>query len=383
MRAFNYHDAVTDISCGIGSIVIGAAFKALGLAGYAWVWTHTSLFDVSSASIAWWIAAFVGVDFIYYWFHRAGHRVSLIWAGHVVHHQSEEYNLAVALRQSWFLPLAEWIFHLPLAILGIPPLMWVTSNTFNTLYQFWIHTETVRSVGPLEHVLNTPSHHRVHHGKNPRYIDRNYGGILIVWDKLFGTFEPEEEPVVYGTVKPLRSWNPLWANVAYWKTMFQTLRRAHGPVDKLRVVLGPPGWTPDGVPEPPEVSREEQQKYDTVTPTSLDLYVAFHYLSAIAATTAFMVVQTSWAWPRLGAFAALIVAGVIAWGGMFEGRRWGYALEGARLMGTAPAIYWLTEDLTIAAGIGVLSLAVTPWFVRLVARRADVAESEPAAATAQ
>jgi sterol desaturase/sphingolipid hydroxylase (fatty acid hydroxylase superfamily) len=366
MRAFGFHDAITDISCGIGSIVIGAGFKAIGLLGYTFVFTQVAIWESDASSVAWWVAAFVLVDFMYYWFHRAGHRVNLIWAGHVVHHQSEEYNLAVALRQSWYIPLVEWIFHLPLAVIGIGPVMWVTANTFNTLYQFWIHTETVRSIGPFEHVLNTPSHHRVHHGTNPEYIDRNYGGILIIWDKLFGTFEPERKPVVYGTVTPLRSWNPLWANVVYWQKIGQSLAAFRGLGSKLRVLFGPPGWTPDGVPPVPEVSREAQTKFETVTPTSLDVYVALQYVVAIVGTTAFMVVQTMWDIPRLIVLASVIVAGIIAWGGLFEGRKWGVALEATRLVAVAPLVWWLTSgSVGWTTGVGVVSLLALPWLLRM------------------
>src|SRR5690606_31238042 len=151
-------------------------------------------------------------DFAYYWWHRASHRISFLWAAHVVHHQSEDYNLAVALRQAWFTSLSSWVLNLPLAFLGVPPLVYGVCAALNTLYQFWIHTRLVGKLGPLEWVLNTPSHHRVHHGIDAPYLDTNYGGVFIVFDRLFGTFVEETHEPRYGTLDPIRSFDPVWAN---------------------------------------------------------------------------------------------------------------------------------------------------------------------------
>ena len=171
-----------------------------------------------------WVAAIgllFGVDFCFYWFHRIAHEYAAPWATHVVHHQSEEYNLAVALRQSAFEGCFAWVFYLPLAVIGFPPIWYVSMKAINLLYQFWIHTEAIDRLGPLEWVMNTPSHHRVHHARNPKYLDKNYAGMFIIWDRMFGTFQPEEEQPVYGITKPLQSWNPLWANLAAWVELFE------------------------------------------------------------------------------------------------------------------------------------------------------------------
>ncbi len=181
-------DSVTDLSCGILQQVVEVFLKTALFAGYAWLFAAHRLFDVPMDAAWAWAACFVGQDFLYYWFHRWSHEVGAGWAAHVVHHQSEEYNLTVALRQGALQPAFSWVFYLPLAVLGFPPAMFLAVSSFNTLYQFWIHTRLIGRLGPLEWVLNTPSHHRVHHGRNPRYIDRNHGGTLIVWDRLFGTF---------------------------------------------------------------------------------------------------------------------------------------------------------------------------------------------------
>ena len=237
-------DSVNDLSCGILQQVVEVFLKTALFAGYAWIFTSHRLLDVPLSAGWAWAVCFVGQDLLYYWFHRWSHEVNAGWAAHVVHHQSEEYNLTVALRQGALQPAFSWVFYLPLAVLGFPPAMFLAVSSFNTLYQFWIHTRLIGRLGPFEWVLNTPSHHRVHHGRNPRYIDRNHGGTLIVWDRLFGTFGEEREEPVYGVTRPLASWNPVWANLRHWAEMWDVARRAGRPLDRVRVLWKRPGWRP-------------------------------------------------------------------------------------------------------------------------------------------
>lgn len=243
LSLYRLSDAISNISCGIGQQISGIVFKTAIFFGYFWLFENARLFTIPS-SWFWWIVLFIGVDFCYYWFHRMGHEVNSIWATHVVHHQSEDYNLSVALRQSWFQSFFSSLFYLPLAILGFDPLVTITVIAVNTLYQFWIHTELIKQMGWFEYVFNTPSHHRVHHGSNPKYIDKNHGGTLIIWDRIFGTFQKEEEKVVYGITTPLNSWNPLWANLHYWRDIFRVSSKSKG-IDKLRVFFTTPGFSPD------------------------------------------------------------------------------------------------------------------------------------------
>src|SRR5688572_10603116 len=213
LRIYRFADSMADLGCGVTQRAFLLLFEATLLLSYVALYENARLYDLSGRPVAAFLIAFVGVDFIYYCWHRASHRLNFLWAAHVVHHQSEDFNLAVALRQGVLTPLTASPFAFPLALLGIPPLIYVAAASLNTLYQFWIHTELVKSLGPLEKVLNTPSHHRVHHARNPRYLDRNYAAMLIVWDRLFGTFAPESERPTYGITKPLRSFNALWAQV--------------------------------------------------------------------------------------------------------------------------------------------------------------------------
>ncbi|QBF82288.1 sterol desaturase family protein [Shewanella maritima] len=179
------------------------------------------LFDIE-LSLASFAALLIAQDFCYYWFHRASHRVRWMWAAHVVHHSSENMNLLTAFRQSLMYPLAGmWLFWLPLVVIGFDPSWVVFAVLLNLGLQFFVHTQAVDKLGPLEWVFNTPSHHRVHHGRNPEYIDKNYAGVLIIWDKLFGTFEKEIAPVNYGITKPVNSFNPLVVSFAEWRDMFK------------------------------------------------------------------------------------------------------------------------------------------------------------------
>ncbi|MCW4439529.1 sterol desaturase family protein [Vibrio splendidus] len=181
-------------------------------------------------------------DFFYYWFHRASHRVRWMWAAHVAHHSSEQMNFSTAFRQSLMYPFAGmWLFWVPLVIIGFDPKWVIFVVLLNLGLQFFVHTQWIRSLGPLEYIFNTPSHHRVHHGKNPQYIDKNYAGVLIIWDKLFGTFEPEVETVRYGVTKPVNSFNPITVTFQEWKAIFKDLRnRELTTKQKVRLILSPP-----------------------------------------------------------------------------------------------------------------------------------------------
>ena len=219
-----------------------------------------------------WLLALVFYDFCYYWLHRGGHEVAVLWAAHVVHHQSEDYNLSTALRQTSSGALLGWVFYVPMAVAGVPPLVFAVVGLIDLLYQFWIHTEHVPKLGWFDRVFASPSNHRVHHAVNDRYLDKNYGGILIVWDRLFGSFKEEDETCVYGTRSPLRSWDPLWANgEVYWgllKDSWHTRRWA----DKLRVWFKPPGWRPADVaarfPKPP-FDAAALQRFDPPLPREM------------------------------------------------------------------------------------------------------------------
>ncbi len=332
--SYRLNDSIGDLACGVLQQLGGVFLKTALFAGYAFLYAEHRLFDVPMDAAWAWVACYVGHDFFYYWFHRFSHEVNAGWAAHVVHHQSEEYNLAVALRQGAFQPAVSWVFYLPLAALGFPPVMFLTVSSIDTLYQFWIHTRLVGRLGPLEWVLNTPSHHRVHHARNPRYIDRNHGGTLIVWDRLFGTFAREEDEPVYGITRPLASFNPLWANVHYWTEMWDVARRAARPLDRLRVLWMRPGWRPadlGGPVGPSEVDRASYVKFDVPLARAVKLYVLGQFAAVLVAATLYLR-QSDALPPTLRvAFAAALTWSLTSLGGLLGRRPWAVPLVAARL----------------------------------------------------
>ena len=257
-RRYEPRDTLTSLALGLGSTVAGLLSGGLVFGMAMWVHQYR-LFDIGYAWY-WFVVAFVLDDLAYYVFHRSAHRVRWFWASHVIHHSSQHYNLSTALRQTWtgFFS-AGFIFRLPLFLIGFPPAMVFFVAGLNLVYQFWIHTEAVgRMPAWFEGVMNTPSHHRVHHATNPRYLDKNYAGVFIVWDRLFGTFEPErdDEAIRYGIVKQLGSFNLLWAAFHEWVGIARDMWAAPGVRNKLGYLLMPPGWSHDGSRETSEMIKQ-------------------------------------------------------------------------------------------------------------------------------
>ncbi len=232
-------DTWGNIFLGFMSIVWGALFGLV--TGYAFVFCY-EIAPYKFPVDAWWtwVILFFVDDFAYYVFHRVSHESRLFWNFHVVHHSSEHYNLSVAVRQSWFSGILHWIFYAPVMLLGFAPWMFALMHGFNLIYQFWIHTKLVNKLGPLEYIFNTPSHHRVHHGVNEAYLDKNYAGVLIIWDRILGSFVPETEEPRYGIIKPINSYNPLWINTHGWVEMYEAMKRQPNFIDKLKCIFASP-----------------------------------------------------------------------------------------------------------------------------------------------
>ena len=292
---YRSNDAINSISAGILDTTTGYFTKFLPLIGWGLVMENFTLvdmplawFDASPRGIALWVTAAIAWDFCYYWFHRYSHEISILWAAHAVHHQSEEYNLSTALRQTSTSFLFGWIFYLPLFAIGFPLEVLLTVNAINLIYQFWVHTRLIGRLGPLESVLMTPSHHRVHHAQNERYIDKNYGGMFIVWDRLFGTYEPENDadPVVFGVRKPLANWNPFWANLQVYDYLLFDARKARRWRDKLGIWFRRTGWRPPDVElRYPKKNADlaNFRKFDPPVPAMVKRYTVFQFAFAIVA----------------------------------------------------------------------------------------------------
>ena len=393
-RVHRLNDSIADLSCGILSQLLGLFIKLGTVAVHAWVVAHLSLqragllpewidrlpwgatavpgvLGIDWVALGSWALAFVLVDVAYYAMHRYSHTVHLLWAGHVVHHSSEEYNLTVALRQSALHGLLSWVFYVPLALVGMPWPMFAACYALNLVYQFWIHTREVGKLPRwLEWWLNTPSHHRVHHGVNPEYLDRNYAGVFILWDRLFGTFVEERAPPVYGITTPLRSWNPVWANVHVFAAIARDARRTRRWRDKLRVVFGHPSWRPADLAPPsgPPAWPARDAPWDPPLPRAVAAYgvVQFTLLLVVAYRT--LEVAATLAWHEEAALVFLVALGLACVGALHEGRRAALVLEGARLVAVAVAAAAL-----LVAGIAPMlagaalaaSLLSLAWLLRL------------------
>ncbi|NNE31840.1 MAG: sterol desaturase family protein [Winogradskyella sp.] len=249
IKSYETKDAFSSITMGLGNVILGFASKALILLFFFWIYDNFRLITIP---VAWWsfVLLFFADDLSYYWFHRISHECRLFWASHVVHHSSQHYNLSTALRQTWSGGFYTFIFWLWLPLLGFHPAMILLQMSISLLYQFWIHTETIDKM-PIwfETIFNTPSHHRVHHGSNPLYLDRNHAGILIIWDRLFGTFQPElkEEKVKYGLVTNIKTYNPIKiAFIEWWHMLKDSSKNNISLKNRIFYFFKPPGWKHDG-----------------------------------------------------------------------------------------------------------------------------------------
>lgn len=351
VRSYRLADAISSLGAGVLSTTSGLLTKVVGLLTYDFAWRHWGLFELPADSPWVWGFAFLFYDFCYYWNHRLGHERNVLWAAHSVHHQSEEYNLSTALRQTSTGFLFGWIFYLPMALAGVPPLVFFTVAAFNLLYQFWVHTRHVPKLGWLEWLFITPSNHRVHHARNPLYLDRNYGGVFILWDRLFGTFQEElaEEPPVYGVTTPLRSWNPLWANLQFYALLWQDARRAGSWWDRLRIWFMPTGWRPADVAARYPLAKPDPasfEKFEVPLGRAAQLYAALQFLVYLLGGTWLMAAAEDW--PLAGQLLgwAWMAFGLHVLGVWLESRPTALGLEWARLLLNLPVL-WLAQQLAL------------------------------------
>ena len=294
-KAFKLNDLINSISLGIISQLSGVLSKLLSIGIYTAVFGAVALFPDVAFWSTWYgvVLALIFYDFCYYWQHRAGHVVNVVWASHVVHHQSQHYNLSTALRQTSSGAFLGWIFYLPMALAGVPPVIFGIVALIDLLYQFWVHTEQVGKLGWFDRVFCSPSNHRVHHAVNDPYIDRNYGGIFVIWDRMFGSFQEEldHEPCVYGTRGQLDSWDPVWANLQVYAAMAKDSWRTRHWGDKLRIWLKPPGWQPADLMQShpkPAFTLKSVTEYNPPLTSGQLLFAALQFIAALGAVTVFL-----------------------------------------------------------------------------------------------
>lgn len=346
---YRLNDTISNLSSGIISQVVGVFTKIVTIGVYVWIYNNFRVFKNIPNEWYTWILLFIGVDFFYYWFHRLSHEVSVLWGTHVVHHQSEEYNLSVALRQSATQTFGSFWFYLPLAFIGFSPTLFATIAAIQTLYQFWIHTRLIDKMPAwFEYIFNTPSHHRVHHGVNPKYIDKNHGGTLIIFDRMFGTFQLEEEEVHYGVTSQLKSWNIAVANFDYYGWILQQLSKVKNAKDFFLVLLRKPGWRPaylGGAIVPKEIDTQ-RQLYDAQSNRNVHIYIVFQFALLLAFASFFLFGVGDAEHPKFNTLQKyiatfFIIFSVINIGGLFENKIWSKPAEIIRLLCIPIVLYFL------------------------------------------
>lgn len=277
-KYFNFNDSVNNFALGITEMASSIFYAIVLYYVLDWVFKNLSIYQFEYTWYSW-VLAMIALDFMWYWYHRAGHEINLLWAAHITHHQSEEFNLTVGFRLSLFQAIYRTFFWSFLPFIGFPPKMVIVVYSVQGLYQYFLHTRMIGKLGFLEHILVTPSSHRVHHGRNQQYLDKNYGGLLIIWDKIFGTFEPEEEPVDFGITTGFPHPNPYKALFHYWQDLYQQFKAINNWQDKITLLFSHPGWTPDHKTQKKIVPIS---KPNPTLPGKLRIYVLAHLITPVA-----------------------------------------------------------------------------------------------------
>lgn len=360
-------DAINSLSTGVLSTTTGLLTKGVGLVTYAFALKHLAVVELSAESAWVWVFAFVLYDFCYYWLHRMGHERNILWAAHSVHHQSEDYNLSTALRQTSTGFLLSWIFYLPMAVLGVPLLVFVSVAALNLLYQFWVHTRHIPKLGWFEWFFVSPSNHRAHHAQNALYMDRNYGGVFIFWDRLFGTYQEEDDndPVIFGVTTPLASWNPLWANMQFYAQLWNDARLAESRWDKLRIWFMRTGWRPADVAAKYPMTKPDLgqfRKFEVPLDGRQQVYVALQFGVYVALGSYLMNLADSLPTAALILGWGAVAFGLFAQGAALENRPWAFRLELLRLALNLPLV-WLAPltglwPASAVAWVGLLSYSL-------------------------
>lgn len=361
-RNYRVADAINSLSTGVLSTTTGLLTKGVGLLTYAFALKHLALIELPAQSVWTWVFAFVFYDFCYYWLHRCGHERNILWAAHSVHHQSEDYNLTTALRQTSTGFLLSWIFYLPLAVVGVPLVVFISVASLNLLYQFWVHTRHVPKLGWFEWFFVTPSNHRAHHAQNALYMDRNYGGVFIIWDRLFGSFQEEDdnEPVIFGVTTPLASWNPLWANLQFYAQLWSDARRTESRWDKLRIWFMRTGWRPADVKAMYPMAKPDLsqfRKFEVPLDARQQVYIALQFAAYVGFGSYLMNFGEGLPTAALVLGWSAMALGLFTLGVALENRPWALKAELVRLGLNVPLV-WLAPlvGLWPASSLGWLGL---------------------------
>eukprot|EP01133_Synstelium_polycarpum_P010929 gene10929-12736_t len=354
---FLLKDSFSSLSTGLTTIIYEKLVPSTILAtiefiGVIYIWRNWRIIDIPEDSKIASLACFLLVDFGYYWFHRMAHEINYIWATHATHHSSEKYNLSTALRQSVFQIYTSWIFYLPLGFF-MPPQLYFYHKQLNTIYQFWIHTKYIGKLGPIDWIFNTPTHHRVHHGRNPKYLDKNYAGTLIVWDRMFGTFQEEDEEVFYGLVHPLGSSDPSWCQIHHWVEMAQATRQHSSILDKIKVFFYGPGWIKGGprlgsiddIPVPH--NGDIPERLGTPISTMLSVYISVHFLTvSLASLASLAMYETALGHTWITMIMVYLYLSLTSFGAIFDHKKYALHFELCRLL-VFISITWQTSNAPV------------------------------------
>ena len=388
-NTYRVNDSLNSLSLGLLSTVTKFVFLNIGLLVFSGIEQNYAVWAFDMTSYAHWLVGLLFYDFLYYWFHRISHERQFFWGSHVVHHQSEDYNLSTALRQTSTSFLTTWVFFIPCFFLGMPIYMYVSIATAQLIYQFWVHTQHIPKLGFIEWFMVTPSNHRVHHAQNKDYIDKNYGGLLIVWDRLFGTFKEEDEQLqpIYGIRSPLNSWNPLWANIHIFISMARDAWLTARWSDKVRVLWARTGWRPADVAAryPAEKSDLNNfNKYDPQLRVKVNVGIIGQYfiVSIFHAWGAQQASQLStellWATVIAQAYTLIVI------GALLEGKQTAGFLENTRLLVLAAMLYIgsvtgfiVGDGLYYGIGLLMVSAGLMRWCLSVDSSIPNMAGSEP------
>lgn len=329
---YRINDVITSLSLGLISRFVPVLGLGFQYVAYKAVAEHYNLNLLNGEQIWVWVTAFVLYDMCYYWMHRIHHEIKVFWATHVVHHHGEEFNLSTALRQTSTGFLWKWVFFLPLFFIGIPPHIYVTVAGINLIYQFWVHTEHIGKLGFLEYIFVTPSNHRVHHAQNDDYLDANYGGVFIFWDRIFGTFIDERSDLkpVYGTVKPLKTFNPFWANIeVFYQMIFDSYHTSKWS-DKLRVWFSPPSWRPHDVSIKYPIDKNDLssfEKYDPEISIREKIFAGTQFTIINIMTLIMLYNVQNYVYAEMIGIILLVITAAITNSFILDGKRIGFKVE--------------------------------------------------------
>lgn len=333
---YRVNDSLTSLATGSINQLVAISTKLIPFTVYIALHQHFAIFDLGGSALIW-LIAFIAYDFCYYWNHRFGHEMNILWAAHVVHHSSEEYNLTTALRQTGS-GFFSFVFYLPLALIGFDPLMIITVGAINLVYQFWVHTRYIGKLGWYEWFFITPSNHRGHHAQNTVYIDKNYGGVFILWDRLFGTYqeELEHDKPVFGIRGAVKSWNPLWVNLQVYSQLFSDARQTKNMWHKLTIWFRRTGWRPPDIEALSPIDKNDDlsqfEKYHTEVATALKLHCVIQYVITAIISVSLTVTYTSLTLSEHFAVIAFALVSSFSIGALMENKHYSGILEWSRLV---------------------------------------------------